>query len=203
MKGIPVCLIAVLLSGCASLSSYERSQIIRDAPAWVMVGITLLALFAAWRTLGILRSQTDIAKTNADSAKASAEAVLRAERAYVSMSHLPPGLLAEPAVDGVHTVRVSVAIENKGNTPARVLNAELFAHSTANPLPDDPPYNPPTDPPDTAYLVKDERFHMNSAFPFPEDRWAQIQNGKCTLWLLGYVDYADVFNRRHRAGSGR
>jgi hypothetical protein len=189
-----------------------------SAPAdWVLVLVGVLTGYIAIRTLLVLQDQVraaivsskasiraaNSARASAEAAKASADAVVLAERAYVSMSHVPPGLVPGVLVGGVLAVNASVAVQNKGSTPARVINAELFAHQSTNPLPDEPPYGIPTDPPSSAYLVKDEQFYVSGTFNLTQADWAQIQASARTLWLLGYVDYIDVFDQRHRAGYAR
>jgi hypothetical protein len=170
---------------------------------WAIVAITLFGTIAALLTLRVLLVQTRIARDGATAAKDTALAVLLAERAYISMSHLPPGLVPSPPAGGMVVVRCSVAVQNKGNTPARVIDAQLFTHSSVAPLPEAPPYGQASVPRSAAYLVKDEQFHMNGEFFVPFARWAEVQAGTVPLWVLGYVDYIDFFNRRHRAGYAR
>ncbi len=181
-----------------------------NAPDWVMALVTIGGLLVGWRTLGLLRVQTDVAKASADAAKISAEtaktmadAELVAQRAYVVMSHNPPGLVVPEPVNNARLLRASVNVQNKGNTPARVTNAMLMVYSSSNPLPDAPPYAPGDGPPPTAYLAQSENFNVSGDFPIQEPAWLQIQNGTRTLWLLGYVDYIDAFHQHQRAGYAR
>lgn len=196
----------------------EQREAARDAEPgppiasnWVLILVTGGAVWAAFRTLGQIKKQVvanataaDAAKTSADAAKVAADAELLAQRAYVSMSHNPPGfIIAAASVNNARSLRVVIAVTNKGNTPARVTDAQVFVHYSSNPLPADPPYATLTGPPSTAYLVKNEQFNIDSPFSYPEHIWAQIQAGGLTLWVLGYVDYVDAFNQRHRAGYAR
>jgi hypothetical protein len=38
---------------------------------------------------------------------------------------------------------------------------------------------------------------------FPPDVMQMIASGARTLWLIGYIDYADKFDRTHRGGFAR
>ena len=53
-----------------------------------------------------------------------------------------------------------------------------------------------------AFLVRDDYFIVTEYFDTKEQIPA-IQEGTATLYLIGYVDYVDAFDQRHRGGYAR
>lgn len=124
------------------------------------------------------------------------------ERAYVGMSHFPPGLTIEKATGHFYG---RMRVKNFGRTPARITDALLKAQVLPNTelLPNIPDYrqirekgNIPK-----AFLVTEDEFFL----PFTAclDDIPGIEDGTTKLWLYGYVDYIDQFGQRHRAGYAR
>jgi hypothetical protein len=154
----------------------------------------------------ITRQQKDLAEL----AQRSTHVV---ERAYVDMSHAPPGVYCidnytmNPTPGPVNPngmVTVRIQIRNHGATPANILAATVVAHIDTE-LPSDPPY---TDDKDWGayFLMPNESFWVERMIHNPlddDDRYRRIQDGTLTLWVLGYVDYTDVFGTTHRAGYAR
>jgi hypothetical protein len=115
------------------------------------------------------------------------------ERAYVQLSHLPPGVDRGKRPSPEPFVRMK--IENCGPTPARVTATNItFTSDVAS---TEPSYAAPrTKKQHNAFLVKGgEVFFMVEV---PELFAIGVE-----FCLLGYVDYIDAFNQRHRTGYAR
>jgi hypothetical protein len=134
------------------------------------------------------------------------------ERAYVTMSHRPPGLSVEqPGAAGVlfgPDVRgcgFVIEIKNHGRTPARITDAliKFLPLPTGEHLPEQPNYDDAL-PREQAkfFLVAGDLFIFQGGYLI--EGWASVRSLKTvTLYVYGYVDYIDKFGRRHRAGYGR
>jgi hypothetical protein len=125
----------------------------------------------------------------------------RVERAYVDLSHDPPGLRMH-----AHSIRFSIAIKNHGKTPADVTGAKMFvalAEGGAR-FPATPIYETPVRAKTAAFLMPGEAIHQWELRPqFPRADIKRIKNGERLLWLVGYVDYTDQFGRFYRSGYAR
>lgn len=137
----------------------------------------------------------------ARASKAAAEtvgAMRRSERAYVTISHEPPGLeLTKP----VGYASFVIKIENSGRTPATVtdvlLKLEWFGDK--NPAPNQPDYQKEGPRGEVGYfLVAGSNFIHNGSMRMPGGDVADNE-----LWLYGYVDYTDEFGQCHRSGYAR
>lgn len=160
---------------------------------WLAIFTGLLALFTlllVW--VGCLQRRT-------------LDATLRSnrvvERAYVDLSHEPPGLelsapSAPPAAD------VAVRVKNHGNTPAEVTAVSLRLWINQAPLPADPEplYAPPQ--PIRYFLTTRDDFSFSQALPITTSELRQILAGT-PAYVLGYVEYRDIFRGRHRYGYAR
>ena len=160
----------------------------------VIGGIEIVLLVAAV----ILTAWAAIAASRA--AKASAETVAamrRSERAYVTMSHRPPGL---DLLARMGFAAFEVEIKNHGRTPATVTDVllQLDWFGEGNPAPDRPVYR--TGQPRRKigfFLVTQAHFYYSRSLPIPNKGVGE------ELWLYGYVDYTDEFEQDHRAGYAR
>jgi hypothetical protein len=109
--------------------------------AVVGVLVTFVGVVGAWIGLGVLIRQTDISRVAAEAAKASADATIAADRAWVIAEliplcakfghdwHRPAGggfapLSIEEIVGGVH-LRHRLKFTNMGRTPAHVLRYHI------------------------------------------------------------------------------
>jgi hypothetical protein len=172
--------------------------------AWtiaISVATVALAAVAAvqaglfvWQ-LRLLRQSTFAAADSAASALKQAEAIRLAERAYVKLSHRPFLFDFEN-----RKFTLSIEVKNWGRTPASVLGVSLKCEDwlTENPLPGQPTYAPCEM--WEAFLVAGEAFYFDY-----RDEWGppEFDPDLRRLLLYGYVDYIDIFGRRHRAGYGR
>ena len=169
----------------------------------VLAGAAFLQLFVfgyqAWKL-----NQTVIAtKASADAALKTAKNMEAAERAYVQMSHMPPGLEIQP---GGGKCRIQMRIKNFGRTPARI-TGELLNISVRNKgerLPQEPDYKIP----DgheliAAFLLTGDEIFAPEVFEDGGLDIPKLKSGEKVLWLFGYVDYIDQFDGHHRAGWAR
>jgi hypothetical protein len=123
------------------------------------------------------------------------------ERAYVKMSHYPPGAMfgTGPSVD------TQIEIKNFGNTPARITNVVVNAWVSpkGKPLPEQVTYKPISGPVPGAFLVSNDSFVFFSSVEILETDRAGIRERTRQLHVIGYVDYIDQFGQRHRGGYAR
>ena len=142
------------------------------------------------------------------------------ERAYVSMSHHPPGLdiddfiitTAEHPIPS-QSVRVNIRIQNNGNTPARITFSLLQVFPDVGVPENDPPYehdNPLFCATVNAFLAKGDSFTIHRHLMVPAQVITIIRSvgniespTPVRFWVFGYVDYIDEFKIHHRAGYGR
>ena len=124
------------------------------------------------------------------------------ERAYVTMSHEAPGVVFE--TEGLFYL--TIKIKNYGRTPAKVTDALLkpVILPPGEKLPPRPNYIRDRENLESpkAFLVRDDYFIVVEYFDTKEQILA-IQKGTAILYLIGYVDYVDAFDKRHRGGYAR
>jgi hypothetical protein len=122
------------------------------------------------------------------------------ERAYVKLSHKPPGVYVLSGAE----IRVTIQVTNMGHTPATVTEVMVtpIVLDWGQALPPSPIYEAPGPLPSAkGFLGSDEPFFVHASFEIPE--WPEIRAGQKLLFLVGYVDYIDAFGVRHRGGYGR
>lgn len=141
-----------------------------------------------WRQTGFNRDQT------------SNQRVI--ERAYVKVSHVPPGISFSPN----EVLRVRMRVKNFGRTPAKV-TAEVTSFHLGDdgdplPLPEEVFSSLPVRPME-AFLVEGDEFYFTQPKPFDEPLSQLIQSGRKRLLVYSYIDYIDQFGERHRAGYAR
>jgi hypothetical protein len=170
---------------------------------WDTVGTLVIAAFTVVLALStILLWWT----TKADG-KQRDRAFRTSERAYVKMSHAPPGLRKVEDQPGIYVIEVVVS--NFGRTPAIVTDALIkkLPLPFGQKLDPEPNYTP--DPgehvPPQAFLVKDDHFsfHRRWVIGTGVERPAPKQDPAIEFYALGYVDYTDSFGKRYRAGYAR
>lgn len=126
------------------------------------------------------------------------ETARASERAYVTLSHRPPGLKFDDNVDSRQRRMVSVEIEvkNYGRTPATVGNVvvELFSERAGA-----IPLLGPSDEKTSAFLVSGGYINVEPWFIANDEVWALGRNGSGadTLRLRGRVAYTDKFGDQH------
>jgi hypothetical protein len=140
--------------------------------------------------------------------RAVRRAIRRIERAYVSISCVPPGLVIdEPPKDGPEAsepqeLRIAIEVTNRGGAPANI-TAYLLTHHIGQGLPEDPPYAKARPSSAKAFLPADHSFRFNCVLALGAKDMAVVRTGQARLWILGYVDYRDNFQKRYRSGYAR
>jgi len=183
------------------IDNHERAI---TAAATIAIAAFTWALWLSTRRLWQeTKAASGIAKDSAEAALKTATVMEHSERAYVKMTHLPPGLRFGQNQE----YWVQMRIKNYGRTPARVTTRCMCIKYFA------PGENPPSIPDysrdgviDTvgAFLVSDDHIgnQLQGAFPGSEiESAARAGQGRLLVW--GYVDYINQFGRHHRAGYGR
>jgi len=156
--------------------------------------------FIAWFTLSL----RDATKEQGKLTERADEHFQVTERAYVKMSHTSPGINWVSPLVGQGSIRIQ--IKNFGNTPAEVTDAFVDCMVRAGDHVEAlPPYRPDTPGrlPETAFLVKGDRFFMQGAVNISTTQRAAVEAAESLLIIFGFVDYIDKFGTRHRAGYAR
>ena len=177
----------------------------------VLVAVGQLIMF--WKQLGLMRMATEDAKTAADAAKANADAVMFAERAYIKISHTNLGLAFIDSTEEIfygpeRNFTVHVEVRNIGNTPARLTDVVVtpYIAPTELGLPPLPPYDVKPDRTSVHIIMyPDDMVSPPCTFPMSLADYEVIHDRPRTkqLYLLIYADYIDHFDIRHRAGYAR
>lgn len=176
---------------------------------FILAIIAIVGAIVAAKTLDKIKVQAKATEDAAIAAKTSADAVMLAERAYLSITHRPPGVnidenvvtkAGEESFGGWHDAELMFQIVNSGNTPARITDI-VMGHFIDSPskLPS-PPSGPGTG--EHLFLVKGDRVDDVRSFAIRGSDFKQLGT-TLRLWMLGYVDYIDVFNIRRRVGYAR
>jgi hypothetical protein len=116
------------------------------------------------------------------------------ERAYVKMSHAPPGL--ECLDNGF---RLTIGLKNYGTTPAQITTYVLKLHILPDGqlLPSDPDYSEAKLSRVTgAFLVPNDEIFYTNIILTTESPIDIINDQKRHIWVYGYVDYIDQFDVR-------
>jgi hypothetical protein len=127
----------------------------------------------------------------------------RVERAYVKISHPPPGI---EQLDSSGHIWLTVSIKNYGRTPARVTDVVLkpVVVPRGDQLPIVPDYTMQNEgPKPEAFLVTDDEFFLSRFYRITPDEMSKVKDLLSDLYIIGYVDYIDQFDQHHRGGYGR
>ena len=175
----------------------------------VLAGAAILQLFVfgyqAWK----LRQTVIATKNSADAALKTAQNMEAAERAYVKMSHCPPGLHPAPLPNSLYIIDVQV--KNFGETPAIVTDLVLVKRilPRSQRLPPIPEYSPRADgETPNIFLVREDEFFTTINFPMMDEERFIIEGNTLEgrthiLYIYGYIDYIDKFGGHHRGGYAR
>lgn len=161
-----------------------------------------------------MKKSLSIAQQSADAALLSVKNMQSADRAYIKMSHFPPGLifndaLAERIYGEVRTGDVRIEVINLGKTPAIITSVAMtyFTLPLSEPLPPLPLYHMGR-PEETK--MKTILYGTDAITPPPTfkltlsaEEFTSINEKTSRLYLLLYADYIDQFGIRHRAGYAR
>ncbi len=164
------------------------------------VALSAIGIFGLLGTIWLTRSSVQQAARSADAANANTAAMILAERAYVKMSILDPGVQWR---NDDRQFYVKVVVKNFGRTPATVTDTRIYAsiREHGDLLSTEFPY-----PPDdrearhTGFLVPGEDFPFEKNFPITKS--SPRQDSSKRLWIFGHVDYIALGNR-YRFGFAR
>jgi len=176
--------------------------------------LTLLAtLFIAaftgtlwWSTRQLWKAgeqQIALAKQTSEATQKMLGQTRAIERAYVKLSHEPPGVRFE-RMD--MTIHVKLRVKNFGRTPAHVTDVILtpVILASGERLPATLSYRGTEVYPATrAFLVADDKIFTHIVFPLTEREYEGVWAGQLSLHVIGFVDYIDAFGVRHRGGYAR
>lgn len=170
---------------------------------WVLAVVAFFGALVAYRTLRNIERQTESIRDTATAAIKQTESILISDRAYIKMSHYPPGLVR---FNDTRMYEVRIRVKNFGQTPATIKTIVIKdeIRDNTNPLPDVPDYtskrpNPITD----VFLVTNDEFTIYYAPTILGPEMKSIERREKILFIYGYVDYVDKFEIRHRAGYAR
>jgi len=164
------------------------------------VAISFIGILGLFGTLWLTRSSVQQATRAADAANANTASLILAERAYVKMSILDPGVQWR---DDDRQFYVKVEVKNFGRTPATVTDTRVYAsiRKHGDLLPTEFPYPPRGEEArHTGFLVPDEDFPFEKHFPMAKN--SPRRNSSKRLWIFGHVDYIALGNR-YRFGFAR
>lgn len=169
-------------------------------PLIFSAAITFFTLVLAISTIVLARSTIGLHKVT----RLMAGHVVASERAYVTMSHTsPPGLLID---NFSGEMWMTIQVRNAGRTPATISNLAIKAEAlpSGTPLPEEPDYGTEQDEPSAkAFLATDGSFNHTRELSVSDSEMDEVRNGTRILYILGYVDYIDQFEQRHRSGYAR
>jgi hypothetical protein len=123
------------------------------------------------------------------------------ERAYVNLSHTSPGAKFEAP-----GFSLQVQVKNAGRTPASIIDL-LLKYAVVEPgeaLPAVPDYST-TEPHETQelFIASGEPVFVGRTFAMTDEQVRRVKDGSLGLYVYGYVDYLDVFNKAHKSGYAR
>lgn len=180
-----------------------------DDPVALFTGLLvfLVSVQLLWmaRQEAVLQNSVDAAGKAAHAALTHAEALKLSERAYVKMSHDPPGLEFHVTSEGQAWLSVGLSVKNWGKTPARVVKAVVCYRCIPGTemLPEKPVYN------ENAVHAQVQAFLVTNDFVgyvyqrlIPPEQVIDVKEGRSNLWAYGHVEYLDVFDVPHVAGYG-
>ena len=127
------------------------------------------------------------------------------ERAYVKLSHMPPGIIWVRQGGYCHAV-LSFRVKNFGHTPAHVTDAhfEPIFLAQDEKLPDAPEYTLLEGRSVTAaFLVADDEMVHRADIGILHAQHTAVMDETSRLVIIGYVDYLDKFGIRHRGSYAR
>jgi hypothetical protein len=127
------------------------------------------------------------------------------ERAYVKMSHYPPGIDWFETTAMAHAT-IAIRVKNFGRTPGHVTDVHVEGRllQEGEELPAIPQYELLEGREITsAFLVTDDEFVHRVDLGIPPRDLQKIREGAARYFIIGYVDYRDRFGGHHRGCFGR
>jgi hypothetical protein len=174
-----------------------RGSAIELIATYINTGSTAVMAVFSWLIWLVTREQKNLSRI-------AVEATEAIERAYVTLSHKPPGAdISSIQISGTgqsydtQDVTIRMVVRNWGNTPGKVSEAFVMPHIGVT-LPPLAQWGVNTVP-EAAFLVPKKGFGFNRTFALRTRDIQGVKAGEKRLWFLGYVDYADRFGKRHRS----
>jgi len=127
------------------------------------------------------------------------------ERAYVKLSHTPPGAMFTTDL-GSQMVVVQLQVKNFGHTPAYVTDVYLDVRvlGEGEVLPAIPEYPEIEDRERVeGFLVAEDLFYHTVTMGVTQAQWETAHTQAGRLIVMGYVDYRDKFGAVHRGAYAR
>ena len=184
------------ISGTPETEERQRDQDQKSATErgllWftAMLAVATIALVVA--TVGLVF----FAKTQIEDSRIN-------QRAYVRMSHGPPGIDVKVNTGLLY---INMGIKNFGNTPANITDImfKVVVMSPKNaPLPTIPDYSSDRTVFPKAFLVSQEEFFIFHILRIAPEEIISVRDWSADLYIIGFVDYIDKFGDRHRGGYAR
>jgi hypothetical protein len=184
-----------------------RQDAVSSSDGWItiftgfLVVVGALQVWVLFRQQTVMNRQTTIMNAQGLVSTTTLEVTKIIERAYVSMSHVPPGLsFIENPVGHPHDARVTIRITNSGHTPADLIAHDVrlvFGPLLTNPGRPAIPTNSPT-----SVMMPNDHADVWLNFPITQDQYAAALLGG-PVAVVGWVVYRDRFEKRHRHGYAR
>ena len=181
----------------SSDSFFDVALILLTGALVVFTGGLVIVGYLQRKTTQASNKLTEATNEIADTANRMNHAIYRA---YVDLSHRPPGLELSQSSSNAN---VQMTVMNHGETPADLSGVLLRLVATNDPLPDTPPYGSASVQPVSIFLNAGESVNFPWSMQVPSDVIQQIEAGGIGAWLVGYVEYDDRFGRKHRNGYAR
>jgi hypothetical protein len=193
----------------AEIKKNREDQTAENGRAFIfnslLVAIGILQFVALGFTVFVTNKAANAANDAAEAAHILAKHTRDTGRAYVKISH-PPETVAifstHIALESTRPFHVSFGVENCGQTPARVSNVCIYWEIALSES-DVKLYPQAQTPEFRAFMVTKDWVRKTIPITFSEADFLRIKGGKEILVVYGYVEYADMFERRHIAGYGR
>ncbi|MBI3808266.1 MAG: hypothetical protein HY281_12265 [Nitrospirae bacterium] len=200
--------VLVLVTGALAFVTYKLWRSTKDLATDAKASATQQAADTQ-TSLSIARQSADAATKAAEAALKTSQHVEVSDRAYIKISHDPPGLIrttspADALYSQDRNFDLHLEVLNIGKTPAELtrLTFTHFIHPNDEPLPLEPPYG------EIIEVIRATMYGTDAIFPsysflISKNEETAISNRTHNLYILGVADYIDHFGIRHRAGYAR
>lgn len=131
-------------------------------------------------------------------AKRQDEHFQKRERAYVTITPYVPGISF-----GDDSAHIAIRIQNAGSTPARIERYGIRIVLTDGEAPVGPNDASISTTDVDTLLVQGDAFNAQGQVALTREQRAAVGGPSKKVFLVGFVDYEDIFKRRHRRGFCR
>jgi hypothetical protein len=177
---------------------------------WLPLGFTAAVAIGGFYSIRLLWRQTVASTKAANAASLSAEAVLNGERAWliVNLDALSTeSFLKRVRTEGERATReLKLAIKNVGRTPSQIssISARAVLVEYGSAAREEPEYGPAENWAGRLLVPMDSVGHfvmIETEYQMTE-LYQQMSSGQMTIFVYGYVRYADVYGRAHETCFG-